>query len=77
MQPIEFMATVENGMIAIPPQYLKQIQPRLKVILLQETPMASQSKPRMKRDAILASIKKHRFDLPSDYHFNRDELYDR
>ena len=80
MYAIEFEAVIENGMIPIPPQYLAQLQPRLKVIVLQEEP--ADKKPLTnsnidRKEDFLARSAQHRFDLPRDYRFNREALYDR
>lgn len=80
MFAIEFEATIENGMIPIPPQYLAQLQPRLKVIVMQEDSAEKKvsTVPACKRkDEFLAKCAKQRFALPQDYQFKRDELYDR
>ena len=76
MYAIEFEATIENGMIPIPPQYLEQLQPRLKVIVLQEESEVKKDDIKSK-DEFLAKVAQHRFDLPPDYRFKREELYDR
>ncbi|MGK7905022.1 MAG: hypothetical protein AB4352_27175 [Hormoscilla sp.] len=76
MYAIEFEATIEDGMIRIPQEYLAQLQPRLKVIVLQEESGEKQEALKQK-DEFLAKVAQHRFDLPPDYRFNREELYDR
>jgi hypothetical protein len=76
MDAISFEATIENGMIRIPSQYLSQLQPRLKVIVLQEK-LAETEGNIKRKDKFLAQVAQHRFDLPPDYRFKRDELYDR
>jgi hypothetical protein len=76
MHAIEFIATVKNGMIPIPKKYLAQLQTRLKVIVLQEKPKGGEGSHKQK-EAFLAKVVQHRFDLPQDYHFNREDLYDR
>ncbi|MBF0502621.1 MAG: hypothetical protein HQM09_20960 [Candidatus Riflebacteria bacterium] len=80
MYAIEFEATIENGMIPIPPQYLAHLQPRLKVIVMQEEPAEKQEEvtPTCKRkDKFFARMEQHRFVLPPDYRFKREDLYDR
>ncbi|MBF0408974.1 MAG: hypothetical protein HQM10_16625 [Candidatus Riflebacteria bacterium] len=80
MYAIEFEATIENGMIPIPPQYLALLQPRLKVIVMQEDPtekLVQAPLHRNQKEEFLASLARHRFDLPSNYRFKREELYDR
>lgn len=76
MDAISFEATIENGMIRIPSQYLAQLQPRLKVIVLQEKLEETEADIKRK-DKFLAKVAQHRFALPPDYRFKRDELYDR
>ena len=73
MDAISFEATIENGMIRIPSQYLAQLQPRLKVIVLPEK-LEETKGDLKKKDDFLAKVSPHRFDLPSDYRFQRDEL---
>jgi hypothetical protein len=80
MYAIEFEATIENGMIPIPPQYLSQLQPRLKVIVMQEESLVMKvplMPPCKQKDEFLARLAQQRFALPADYRFNREELYDR
>lgn len=76
MYAIEFEATIRNGMIPIPKQYLRKLHSHLKVIVLQEDPVAKKE-ALTKKDEFLARVARHRFDLPQDYCFNRGELYDR
>ena len=76
MYAIEFKATVKNGMIPIPKQYVEKLQSRLKVIVLQEKFLETK-KPLLKKDDFLKKVAKQRFDLPKDYCFNREELHDR
>ncbi len=76
MYAIEFKATIQNGMIPIPKQYLKKLQRDLKVIVFQEEPLAKKEK-NTKKEEFLAGVAQHRFDLPQDYRFNREELYDK
>jgi hypothetical protein len=76
MYAIEFRATIKNGMIPIPQQYLAQLQPPLKVIVLQEESVVKKDVLKQK-DEFLARVAQHRFDLPQDYRFKREELYDR
>jgi hypothetical protein len=76
MYAIEFEAVIEKGMIKIPQQYLSELQPRIKVIILQEESILKKDALKQK-DEFLARVVEHRFDLPSDYCFNREELYDR
>ena len=76
MYAIEFEATIRNGMIPIPVQYRAQLQSRLRVIVLQEE-SAMITDTRKKKDAFLANVAQQRFDLPQDYVFKREELYDR
>ena len=79
MYAIEFEATIENGMIPIPTQNLAQLQPRLKGIVLQEESVGKQvhtMPPWKRRDEYSARLAQHRFALPPDYRFKREELYD-
>lgn len=76
MYAIEFEATIKNGMIPIPKLYLAKLQAHLKVIVLQEESLAEED-PFKKKDDFLARVAQHRFDLPQDYRFNREELHDR
>lgn len=76
MYAIEFEATVRNGMIPIPQAYLAKLQSRLKVIVLQEESVAEKDTFK-KKDEFLAKVAQHRFTLPSDYLFKREDLYDR
>jgi len=80
MYAIEFEATIENGMIPIPPQYLAQLQSRLKVIVMQEDSAGNTVPtvaPCKRKDEFLAKLAQQRFALPKDYRFKREELYDR
>ena len=76
MYAIEFKATIRNGMIPIPKQYLRKLQSDLKVIVMQEDPVATKTKLR-KREDFFSRVAQQRFDLPQDYSFKREELYDR
>lgn len=76
MYAIEFNATIQDGMIPIPRKYLAQLQTRLKVIVLQED-FVGENNARSKKDEFLARVAQHRFNLPQDYSFKREELYDR
>jgi len=76
MYAIEFEATIKNGMIPIPEPYLAKLQAHLKVIVLQEESLAKEDILK-KRDDFLARVAQHRFDLPQDYLFKREELHDR
>ena len=75
MYAIEFKATIRNGMIPIPKQYVRTLQSRFTVIVLQEAPV--EEKNTLKRQTFLARVARQRFDLPQDYCFTREELYDR
>ncbi len=76
MYAIEFEATVKNGMIKVPRRYASRLRTRLRVIVLQEEP-SRVSDPRMRKEVFLANVARHRFELPKDYTFKREELYDR
>lgn len=76
MYAIEFKATIRNGMIPIPKQYLRKLQSDLRVIVMQEDPVATNMKL-VKRNDFFSSVAQHRFDLPQDYSFKREDLYDR
>lgn len=76
MEAISFEATIENGMIRIPSQYLAQLQPRLKVIVLPEK-LEETAAEIKRKDEFLAKVAQHRFVLPPDYCFKREELYKR
>lgn len=76
MYAIEFEATIKNGMIPIPKQYLSRLRSRLKVIILQEDAIAKKETFK-KKDEFLDRVAQHRFDLPQGYRFKREELYDR
>jgi hypothetical protein len=76
MFAIEFKAKIKNGMIPIPKQYLGKLQPSLKVIVLQEEPVAT-TKIIGKNDDFFDRVAKHRFHLPEDYCFKREDLHDR
>lgn len=76
MHAIEFKATIQNGMIPIPQKYLKILQSDLKVIVLQEDNVVTKD-PLTKKNYFFSRVAQHRFDLPKDYCFNREELYDR
>jgi len=76
MYAIEFNATIQNGMIPIPKHYLKKLQRDLKVIVFQQEPLANNEK-NTKKEEFLAGVARYRFDLPQDYRFNREELYDK
>lgn len=76
MYAIEFEAVIENDTIKIPRQYLAELQPRVKVIVLQEESRVKKD-PLKQKNEFLARVVQHRFHLPPDYCFNREELYDR
>ena len=76
MYAIEFEAVIEKGMIRIPRQYLAELQPRIKVIVLQEESEVKKDALK-KKNEFLARVVQRRFDLPADYCFNREEVYDR
>ncbi|MBF0412740.1 MAG: hypothetical protein HQK70_08515 [Desulfamplus sp.] len=75
MRLIEFQADIKNGMIEIPQQYLQQLQTSVKVLILQDK--STIKSVLNKKEKFLSKVAKHRFDLPLNYHFNREELYDR
>ena len=80
MFAIEFEATIENGMIPIPSQYLAQLHPPVKVIVMQEESAGIESPklpPCKRKDEFLAKLAQQRFALPQDYRFKREELYGR
>jgi len=76
MYAIEFRATIKNGMIPIPQQYLAQLQTPLKVIVLQEESVVKKDGIKRK-DEFLDRVAQHRFALPQDYRFQREDIYDR
>ncbi len=59
MYAIEFEATIQNGVIPIPKQYLRRLQPHLKVIVLQEAPVMKKEIFTTK-EKFLDSVAKHR-----------------
>lgn len=71
MNAIRFETKSYNGIIRIPAEYMEFSNRELKVTVL------------MKEDTVkckkhfLASVKQHRFRLPPNYRFDREELHER
>ena len=76
MYAIEFDADIRNGMIPIPQAYLSKLSSHLHVIVLQAD-AAMENDLRRKRDDFFARVAQQRFELPPDYRFQREELYER
>jgi hypothetical protein len=68
MNAIQFKAHSYNGTIEIPREYQDFLDQELSVILL----IAEDSAKRKER--FFQSIKKHAFELPTNYQFDRDEM---
>ena len=77
MYAVEFETTLKDGLIKIPSQYVSQLQAHCRVIILQEEPVHKIQVNASKKEQFLAKVARHRFDLPNDYTFNREELYER
>ena len=92
MYAVEFTATVKDGMIKIPPQYVLQLQTSCRVIILQNEPAISTQTKQSEKDQFLPKVAQQRFDLPSienalgldliqidtkQWKFRREEIYER
>jgi len=75
MYAIEFEATVRNGMIPIPQAYLAKLSSHLHVIVLQAD--NAETERLRTQDEFFDRVAQQRFDLPPDYRFQREALYDR
>lgn len=71
MNVIQFKTHSHNGTIEIPKEYQDFLDQKLSVILL----IAEDSPKRKER--FFQSIKKHAFELPANYQFDRDEINER
>lgn len=70
MHAIEFVASVEDGIIKVPKQYQNQLQEKFRVIILQDTPT---EKTPSKRKKSLTAVQ----IATKNIHFNRDEANER
>jgi hypothetical protein len=71
MNAIRFETKSYNGIIRIPPEYMEFSDRELEVVVLMKEDIGKC------REHFLASVKKHRFRLPSDYRFDREEVHER
>ncbi len=71
MNAIRFETKPYNGIIRIPPEYIAFSDRDVEVILLMKEDTEKC------KEHFLDSVKKHRFRLPSDYRFDREELHER
>jgi hypothetical protein len=71
MNAIRFETKSYNGIIRIPPEYAEFSDREVEVIVL----IKEDSKKR--KELFLESVEKHRFALPPDYRFDREELHER
>ena len=71
MNAIRFETRSCNGIIKIPPEHIEFSDRELEVIVL----IKEDSEKR--KEHFLASVKKHKFRLPSDYRFDRENLHER
>ncbi|PZO38424.1 MAG: hypothetical protein DCF21_08550 [Leptolyngbya sp.] len=74
MQAVEFETKIENGAIAIPPQYQQTFgnSAQVKVILLMPEPLALDEEEDM-----IANLLDHPLDIDNFMPKTREELYDR
>ncbi len=69
MHAIEFQTTIHEGIIEVPKQYLQQLSPHAKVIvLMEETPQ----KTRVVTELLQHPLKRHHFTP-----LTREEIYER
>jgi hypothetical protein len=66
MNTIRFKTVVHNGIIRIPDEHKEFSDKKVEVVLL----IQDNTQERKKR--FMASVKKHKFRLPSDYRFDRE-----
>ncbi len=71
MNTIRFETVVHNGIIRIPDEYRDFSDKKVEVVLL------IQDNTQERKNRFLASVKKHKFRLPSDYRFDREEFNER
>jgi hypothetical protein len=73
MQAVEFETRIENGAIAIPPQYRQTFgnSVQVKVILLMPEPLASED------GDIIAELLDHPLNIDNFVPQTREEFYDR
>lgn len=76
MYAVEFETTAINGTIRIPLEYRLLIGAHVRVIVLQEETESIRDTVSQKSQ-FLENVARHRFSLPKDYHFNREELHER
>ncbi len=68
----ELEATYKDGVL-VPDRSLgaEKEGKRFKLILVE------QEEPSLKRDRFFQNVRKHSFNFPEDYRFNRDEIHER
>lgn len=72
MKAIEFVAKTKGGVIAIPKNYLKQISPECRVIILMEPKPKKAAQPKKKKGGLTA------ISIPTKgFKFNREEANER
>jgi acyl-CoA-binding protein len=74
MQTLEFETYSKNRIIEIPEQYKDFDNSKLKVIILKEETSDDIDN---KKSAFFDFVKKHKYDIPTDYNFDREEIYER
>jgi hypothetical protein len=76
---IQFMqATYQNGQLILKQKLNEALEGKtLNIIVITEEAMARRSQMAHKKEHFLKFVDSVSFSLPSDYRFNRDELYAR
>ena len=79
MYAIEFEATIKNGMIPIPQRYLAQLQPHLRVIVLQEEPsVTTETSKQQETFCVEDAMGFDRIKIDTtQWKFRRTEIYER
>jgi len=71
MNAIQFKTYARHGMIKIPHEYPDFLDKELNVIILVTDDTAK------RKERFFNSVKKHSFQLPADYQFDRDKMNER
>lgn len=71
MNAIQFKTYARHGIIKIPNEYQNFLDKELNVIILVTDDTAS------RKERFFKSVKKHSFQLPADYQFDRDKMNER
>lgn len=71
MHAVEFIATIKEGAIEVPKEYLGQLQDQFRVIILQDLPSEKAQNSKKKRSLSAVKIK------TKDLKFTREEANER